>query len=61
MQHFYLPLILTATLKIAGALARRGAALDEVAHLAEYVASQIGTVGVGQEHVHASICYSSKQ
>ncbi|KAF8891150.1 Dak1 domain-containing protein [Mucidula mucida] len=38
--------------KIAGALAARGANLDEVYSAAEYVASRIGTIGVGLEHCH---------
>ncbi|KAI0820335.1 dihydroxyacetone kinase [Trametes gibbosa] len=38
--------------KIAGALARRGASLDEVYSVAEWVASRVGTIGVGLEHCH---------
>lgn len=38
--------------KIAGALARRGASLDEVYNTAQLVASRIGTIGVGLEHCH---------
>ncbi|KZT18331.1 dihydroxyacetone kinase [Neolentinus lepideus HHB14362 ss-1] len=38
--------------KLAGALARRGASLDEVYTLAEWVASRLGTIGVGLEHTH---------
>jgi dihydroxyacetone kinase len=38
--------------KIAGALARQGASLDEVYDTANLVASQIVTIGVGLEHCH---------
>ncbi|KAI9464182.1 dihydroxyacetone kinase [Boletus coccyginus] len=38
--------------KIAGALAARGASLDEVYAMAEYVPSRLGTIGVGLEHCH---------
>lgn len=38
--------------KIAGALARRGASLDDVHQTAEWVASRLGTIGVGLEHCH---------
>ncbi|KAI0065553.1 dihydroxyacetone kinase, partial [Artomyces pyxidatus] len=38
--------------KIAGALARSGASLDEVYTVAEWVAGHIATVGVGLEHCH---------
>ncbi|EMD38913.1 hypothetical protein CERSUDRAFT_81702 [Gelatoporia subvermispora B] len=38
--------------KIAGALAKRGGSLNEVYSVAEYVASRIGTIGVGLEHCH---------
>ena len=38
--------------KIAGALARRGGSLDEVYVIAETVAKNLGTVGVGLEHCH---------
>ncbi|KAI8974531.1 dihydroxyacetone kinase [Trametes punicea] len=38
--------------KIAGALARRGASLDEVYSMAQWVASRVGTIGVGLEHCH---------
>lgn len=38
--------------KIAGALASRGASLDEVYNIAEWVASRIATIGVGSEHCH---------
>ncbi|KAF7983385.1 hypothetical protein HWV62_22391 [Athelia sp. TMB] len=38
--------------KIAGALASRGASLDEVYDLARWVASRIATIGVGSEHCH---------
>jgi hypothetical protein len=40
--------------KIAGALARRGASLEEASDMAQWVASHIGTIGVGQEHVHVA-------
>ncbi|KAA1470321.1 dihydroxyacetone kinase 1 [Dentipellis sp. KUC8613] len=38
--------------KIAGALARTGANLDEVYNVAEWVSNNIATVGVGLEHCH---------
>ncbi|KLO12713.1 dihydroxyacetone kinase [Schizopora paradoxa] len=38
--------------KIAGALADKGASLDEVHLLAEWVSSRLGTVGVGLDHCH---------
>ncbi|KAI0657998.1 dihydroxyacetone kinase [Cubamyces menziesii] len=38
--------------KIAGALAKRGANLDEVYNIAQWVASRVGTIGVGLEHCH---------
>ncbi|KAF7794311.1 hypothetical protein EIP86_005445 [Pleurotus ostreatoroseus] len=38
--------------KIAGALAHRGANLDEVYQTAEYVSSRLATIGVGLEHCH---------
>lgn len=38
--------------KIAGALAKRGASLDEVYNTAQWVASRVGTIGVGLEHCH---------
>ncbi|EIW58792.1 dihydroxyacetone kinase [Trametes versicolor FP-101664 SS1] len=38
--------------KIAGALAKRGASLDEVYSVAQWVASNVGTIGVGLEHCH---------
>ncbi|TFK83140.1 dihydroxyacetone kinase 1 [Polyporus arcularius HHB13444] len=38
--------------KIAGALAKRGADLDEVYSTAQWVASRVGTIGVGLEHCH---------
>ena len=38
--------------KIAGALAKRGASLDEVYSTAQWVASRVGTIGVGLEHCH---------
>ncbi|KAI0047127.1 dihydroxyacetone kinase 1 [Auriscalpium vulgare] len=38
--------------KIAGALAREGASLDKVYEVAEFVANNIATVGVGLEHCH---------
>jgi len=40
--------------KIAGALASRGAGLDEVYDVAEWVSQRIGTIGVGLEHCHVS-------
>lgn len=43
--------------KIAGALARRGANLDEVYDIAATVAKNLGTVGVGLDHCH--VCSSS--
>lgn len=41
--------------KIAGALAHRGASLEEVYDIAQWVASRIGTIGVGLEHCHVSL------
>ena len=38
--------------KIAGALADRGASLDEVHNVATWAAANIGTIGVGLEHCH---------
>ncbi|KAF7303561.1 Dihydroxyacetone kinase [Mycena indigotica] len=38
--------------KIAGALAAQGGSLEEVHDVAQYVASRIGTIGVGLEHCH---------
>ena len=40
--------------KIAGALAGRGASLDEVYHTAQWVSTRLGTIGVGLEHCHVS-------
>lgn len=41
--------------KIAGALANRGASLDEVHTVASWVAASIGTIGVGMEHCHVCL------
>lgn len=38
--------------KIVGALARRGASLNEVYTTAEYVTTRLATIGVGLEHCH---------
>jgi dihydroxyacetone kinase len=38
--------------KTAGALAEQGADLHEVFTVAEYVASRVGTIGIGLEHCH---------
>ncbi|KAF9563069.1 dihydroxyacetone kinase [Agrocybe pediades] len=38
--------------KIAGALANRGASLDEVSNVATWAASRVATIGVGLEHTH---------
>lgn len=38
--------------KIAGAHAKRGASLNEVYDIAEWVSSRVGTIGVGLEHCH---------
>ena len=38
--------------KIAGALAERGASLDQVHDIAQWVASRIVTIGVALEHCH---------
>ena len=43
--------------KIAGALANQGASLDDVYNLAEWVASRMGTVGVGLDHCHVCLAY----
>ncbi|KAG6902329.1 hypothetical protein C0995_001366 [Termitomyces sp. Mi166 len=38
--------------KIAGALAHRGGSLDEVYNIAQWVSSNLGTIGVGLDHCH---------
>ncbi|RUS34541.1 dihydroxyacetone kinase [Jimgerdemannia flammicorona] len=38
--------------KVAGALAAKGATLEQVRHAAQYVASNIATIGVGLDHCH---------
>lgn len=38
--------------KIAAALSRSGASLDEVESIAKQVAESVGTIGVGLEHCH---------
>lgn len=38
--------------KIAGALARHGASLDDVSKVAQYVADNVASIGVGLEHCH---------
>ncbi|KAG6908783.1 hypothetical protein DXG01_003312 [Tephrocybe rancida] len=38
--------------KIAGALANRGGSLDDVYNIAQWVASNVGTIGVGLDHCH---------
>ncbi|KAI0766592.1 dihydroxyacetone kinase [Trametes elegans] len=38
--------------KIAGALAKRGASLEDVYSTAQWVADHVGTIGVGLEHCH---------
>ncbi|KAG5725447.1 Dihydroxyacetone kinase 1 [Termitomyces sp. T112] len=38
--------------KIAGALAHRGGSLDEVYNVAQWVSSNVATIGVGLEHCH---------
>ncbi len=38
--------------KIAGALAHRGADLDEVYSVASWVTGNVATIGVGLEHTH---------
>ncbi|GAA6061035.1 hypothetical protein JCM10212_004609 [Sporobolomyces blumeae] len=40
------------TYKIAGALALKGASLDEVEHMAKVVSESCGTMGMGLEHCH---------
>lgn len=40
------------TYKIAGALASKGATLDEVEMLAKVVSENCGTMGMGLEHCH---------
>lgn len=40
--------------KIAGALANRGARLDAVYDIAEWISQRIGTIGVGLDHCHVS-------
>ena len=45
--------------KIAGALARRGASLNEVYQVSQWVSTRLGTIGAGLEHCHVrSLCYS---
>ncbi|KAI0343088.1 dihydroxyacetone kinase [Trametopsis cervina] len=46
--------------KIAGALARQGASLDEVYTTAEYIATRLATIGVGLEHCHVPGTASSE-
>lgn len=38
--------------KVAAALSDKGADLDSVENIAKYVASRLGTLGVGLEHCH---------
>ncbi|KDN47109.1 hypothetical protein RSAG8_03886, partial [Rhizoctonia solani AG-8 WAC10335] len=38
--------------KIAGALAQRGASLEDVHRIAQFVADRLGTIAVGLEHCH---------
>ncbi|KAF9269147.1 dihydroxyacetone kinase [Marasmius fiardii PR-910] len=38
--------------KIAGALAQRGASLDQVYNVAQWASSRVATIGVGLEHCH---------
>lgn len=38
--------------KVAGALAKKGASLEEVHHLAKLVADRSGSIGMGLEHCH---------
>ncbi|PVF99878.1 putative glycerone kinase isoform [Serendipita vermifera] len=38
--------------KLAGALAKRGGNVDQVEELASYIASRVGTIGVGLGHCH---------
>ena len=45
--------------KIAGALAQRGASLDQVEALANFVARNVATFGVGLEHCHVRLISSS--
>lgn len=40
--------------KLAGALARRGAPLDEVYSKAQWLSTRMGTIGAGLEHCHVS-------
>jgi len=46
--------------KIAGALARSGASLEQVYSIAQWVASRIGTIGVSLEHCHVPGTASAK-
>lgn len=41
--------------KLAGALAQKGASLEQVYSLASFVASHLATIGVGLEHCHVRI------
>lgn len=38
--------------KIAGAMAKTGASLDEIYNVSEYVAQNVASIGVGLEHCH---------
>ena len=41
--------------KIAGALARRGASLNEVDQVSQWVSTRLGTIGAGLEHCHVCL------
>ncbi|KAG6811701.1 hypothetical protein H0H92_006208 [Tricholoma furcatifolium] len=47
--------------KIAGALAERGESLEEVYNIAQWVASNVATIGVGLDHCHATAATSHLQ
>jgi dihydroxyacetone kinase len=40
--------------KIAGALAHRGADIDQIYSTASWIAENVATVGVGLEHTHVT-------
>lgn len=43
--------------KIAGAMAKTGASLDEIYSVSEWVAQNVASIGVGLEHCHVSVSY----
>lgn len=47
--------------KVAAALSDKGADLDSVENIAKYVASRLGTLGVGLEHCHVSTYHITEE